>query len=846
MLLCHRTCGFKFSCSCGDTCSVVRLLLWLLVELRQILKFPIYIPNAGFDLSSVSMSSATSLYRCMSPTAFFPPIDSLFLSPPLLLHADAIYNAWRCPTWTALEHQTLPSNHSPSLIIPPPAFEKCQSVGVTNPVAPPPHSLTLKISKSDTALQKSPSTCPLDMLTSDSTSYPALLTGPLNPSGFKTDEELCKFWSPSVSLGQISSRSGFHMSDSQRSQQLHLPSLHLQKPYSSAISSPNSDSARSSTLQTPSVVLTGGHSSSNTTNSVPPIFTFKNYSPTASVDGESLFGRQIMSQSAIHTPSALEESFNSRQQFDPLFTQSLCVGTVSAKSKTPYRSVKKGSFRNRLGSFFGSMFKKELELENDRLDTDDNEDFVEVFINNHSHRGLGEEASVVSPCDDRGDGRISEKSQKKEAEEVDLACGRDSNRTHSSSSVQNSGEVVTSGCSDSPVDSHRGSGFDGVRQLMELDISTLPFSRRSSRSDSESSQSSSNNRDTNDSPNTAGTGRFNGCQRSPNLYNSVGASTGCAAAASWMSSSYPRTSYSHMGVSHAARVHTSNSDTIYHVQERLQELVEEHCVSPSYKSCDGDGLGVAEDKATPLVKQRIDHASQVPLSPPPTGHASLLSGLSSRFPGGERITMRRVSVCSRKGLVGNVKVCSESSDGSATVEMGSQDQSHDQAVHPLPTYPSPLFLLDQFVTCGEVLHRGGLDTVVLTEQEGIDWNHFGGCPHSEEFRIMQSQVVLLHSQMLFERHQCLQHARRNRRLLSKARSATHVAQELLSLVSPQWCCMHSAFLSLSLSSLLCTIRVLFHNHAIYYRGVLPFQGFNIHIWWLTNEFVGEIFVDCVV
>jgi hypothetical protein len=48
---------------------------------------------------------------------------------------------------------------------------------------------------------------------------------------------------------------------------------------------------------------------------------------------------------------------------------------------------------------------------------------------------------------------------------------------------------------------------------------------------------------------------------------------------------------------------------------------------------------------------------------------------------------------------------------------------------------------------------------------------------------MQSQVALLHSQLLFERYQCLQHARRNRRLLSKARNAHRIREELEHLVS---------------------------------------------------------------
>lgn len=661
--------------------------------------------------------------------------------------------------------------HRPSsLTIPPPPSENNQRMGVTSPDATHPCYLSLKISKSDTSLQKHSPTQLSDLRTADGTSYPTLLTGTLNPAGLKTDEELCKFWSPSVSLGQISSRSSALLSESQqsRSQQLHLSSLHLLQPYSS-MSSPNSDSARSSTLQTPSVPPTGGHSSSNTTSSLPHIFTFKNYSPTASVDGESLLSRPNMSQSAIHTPSMLDESYNSRQQFDPL-SQSLCVGTASPLTKRSYGSRTKGSFKSKLGSFFGSMFKRDFVLENEGIDTDEMEDFV--FIDSSSSQGQEDRTRTTSLSDGGGD-------LKTEKTEVGGACESDINHTHSSCSVQSSGEVMTSGRSDSTVDGHRRSGFDGVGQLMELDISTLPFSRRPSRSSSESSHScSSHNRDINDSPSTAGTGRFTVCQQSPQKYNSVGASTG---AASRMSSSFPRTTYSQVMVGRAARMHTSHSETIHHVQERLQELVEEHRLSPSYKSCDSDGLGMEENEATPLVKQRMGHASRVPLSPPPEGHAPLMPGLSPMFPGGGRITMRRVSVCSRKGLMGNTKVCSESSDGAATV-IESQDQSPRPS---LPTYPSPLALLDQFVTCGEMLHRGGLDTVPLTEQEGIDWNHFGGCPHSEEFRIMQSQVVLLHSQMLFERHQCLQHARRNRRLLSKARSATHVAQELMSLVSPQ-------------------------------------------------------------
>ena len=82
-----------------------------------------------------------------------------------------------------------------------------------------------------------------------------------------------------------------------------------------------------------------------------------------------------------------------------------------------------------------------------------------------------------------------------------------------------------------------------------------------------------------------------------------------------------------------------------------------------------------------------------------------------------------------------------------------------------------------------MLHRGRAEDILLTELEDVDWSHFGSCPHSDELGVMHCQVALLHGQLLFERHQCLQHARRNRRLLSRARTTTQVTEQLLSLVS---------------------------------------------------------------
>ena len=133
---------------------------------------------------------------------------------------------------------------------------------------------------------------------------------------------------------------------------------------------------------------------------------------------------------------------------------------------------------------------------------------------------------------------------------------------------------------------------------------------------------------------------------------------------------------------------------------------------------------------------------------------------------GSSFQMRRVSVCDRKG-----------------VNFGTQTNSLGVGNSPTDFNPSPVSLLDQLVKHGEILHEGNAQDIPLTELEGIDWFRFGGCPHNEELGQMQSQVALLHSQLLFERYQCLQHARRNRRLLSKARNAHRIREELEHLVS---------------------------------------------------------------
>lgn len=49
--------------------------------------------------------------------------------------------------------------------------------------------------------------------------------------------------------------------------------------------------------------------------------------------------------------------------------------------------------------------------------------------------------------------------------------------------------------------------------------------------------------------------------------------------------------------------------------------------------------------------------------------------------------------------------------------------------------------------------------------------------------MMTDQVTLLHSQLLFERNQCLQHAARNRRLLSEMHKSSTDKEDLLTMVN---------------------------------------------------------------
>lgn len=81
--------------------------------------------------------------------------------------------------------------------------------------------------------------------------------------------------------------------------------------------------------------------------------------------------------------------------------------------------------------------------------------------------------------------------------------------------------------------------------------------------------------------------------------------------------------------------------------------------------------------------------------------------------------------------------------------------------------PSPVEVLDRLVQQGADAHSKELNKLSLPSKS-VDWTHFGGSPPSDETRTLRNQLLLLHSQLLYERFKRQQHAVRNRRLLRRA------------------------------------------------------------------------------
>ena len=671
-----------------------------------------------------------------------------------------------------------------------------------------------------------------------------VLSGLPDPSGLKSPQELEQFWSPSVTLGNTSSGKSISH-DSSRT------SLTQQSLQPSNISSPISDSALSSAQPTPGP-------SSNTS-----AFTFKNYSPTASVDGESLLNRQMV-QSAIHTPSCLEDSHSSAS-IEPL-SQSMRVDTSfrsstgtgsnrsspskSLMSSQGGRSHLSSSLRVHLGRFINFLSPKKAEDGDEFSElssTAENEEFIEINVSDleraQQRSRLNERSSKRGILTSRNTANLTARRRIEVGEEclaTEAGAGEEQRNDSALSKDGDSATAkmdVTSDPSSLTADSKEEDSSDVARpdesfssQTSDIvKISNLPdVSSRPSRSSSESSQGRNSNR-TGDSgePDSAhnhpdSTQADMTTERRSRLFEQRG-----------LASSVPeRGAFSSIQRTLHARTRSSNSDhTVMMVQERLQELVESE-KSSSFSQSGGSESALASS-TTPVMEQSSVQQQQTVLRRPtvtsneststlrlqspegaavseislprsdnvdkPSSGASDIANLqassneaptlklatmssngakssalpvySSSFP--SRFFIRRVSVCHPD----NHQRLNQSTNQSFPASTATQHSSCCLG------NPSPVSLLDQFVTRGEVLHRGQFESIPLTELEGVDWNHFGGCPHSEEFGMMRSQVALLHSQLLFERHQCLQHARRNRRLLSKARTAMHVEEKVYSLVS---------------------------------------------------------------
>uniref|UniRef100_A0A7M4EJ64 TSC complex subunit 1 n=1 Tax=Crocodylus porosus TaxID=8502 RepID=A0A7M4EJ64_CROPO len=84
---------------------------------------------------------------------------------------------------------------------------------------------------------------------------------------------------------------------------------------------------------------------------------------------------------------------------------------------------------------------------------------------------------------------------------------------------------------------------------------------------------------------------------------------------------------------------------------------------------------------------------------------------------------------------------------------------------------SPVEVLDRLIQQGADAHTKELNKLPLPSKSA-DWTHFGGSPPSDEIHTLRNQLLLLHSQLLYERFKRQQHALRNRRLLRKVIKAT--------------------------------------------------------------------------
>ena len=502
--------------------------------------------------------------------------------------------------------------------------------------------------------------------------------------------------------------------------------------HTSNFSSPLSGSAVSSAQHTPGPTGNVG------------AFTFKNYSPTASVDGESLQNRQppSISHSAIHTPSLLEESVGSTPLSQSLRTDSAHLSASSTRAGSPIKMVTSSSSREPLNQSLKTRFGRFIDLFSPRkkaraLDNQsrDSEDFTEIFTSDaeHTHQLRGTEIRGESlqqyKMEEEKEG--VEEEEEEEEEEGEEEKGEEEEEEELELPLEGKNHEFQEDCK----------GDDAATPCVEKFDLTLGVHRDLRRFSHIGAVRHGDELDTREGPYSSS---FPGRSPSGRLKDRK------------------RTSYSE----------TCTAQTVLQLQERLQRLVEstETIADTEPGSMAATAAAAEEEEEEEEEESEEEESEEVLPQHRPTlctlasttdstvtllGSSPRLGGRGGEGGKASRLLTRRVSVCSRRQPEGSHAAESE----------------------------SPVALLDQFVLRGEMLHRGRAEDILLTELEDVDWSHFGSCPHSEELGVMHCQVALLHGQLLFERHQCLQHARRNRRLLSRARTTTQVTEQLLSLVS---------------------------------------------------------------
>ncbi|KAL3871551.1 hypothetical protein ACJMK2_039542 [Sinanodonta woodiana] len=96
---------------------------------------------------------------------------------------------------------------------------------------------------------------------------------------------------------------------------------------------------------------------------------------------------------------------------------------------------------------------------------------------------------------------------------------------------------------------------------------------------------------------------------------------------------------------------------------------------------------------------------------------------------------------------------------------------------PLFSTFSPSELLDRHLLLGSEIHDKELSKMSITSSCTVNWTHFGGVPPADEVNILRGQILLMHNQLMYERHKRDQHAKRNRRLLRKITHAKAVEEQ---------------------------------------------------------------------